>query len=1616
MGTGNHQITAVIWYPNPAIATPLIGDFWIDDFRISDKPLRVVSYNETFSGLPARQYTAYVNVTYGTITGSNYTSFDVDYNVNTSISKTIYSLGEVIPINITVLDTGGVPVNSEVSINITKPDAGVEKLNGTSVNGYFNTSFNNATLEGDYIIAVYAQNSSTPAHGNALNRSFRASGFTVNAGSDRSPALYKPGEIVNISGALNDTLGSPRIADVIIRINNSSGEVANTTLYGRNGSYTWNHTLAGSSTAGWYTVTVNATTPEGVPGGTTAQFEVQLNIAVDAGARFNPGDQVNVMVSVKNGTVPEDAAVNMAVQKFNIWDQFTGTYFDTNKITAATPDYDTGYYLSLTQNDELVFYTTNLTPNNTWIGKAVQLNTTSLPAHFILDYEVSTSGTSSYLLARPVIGNETKKVLLNFRNYQDNAQDGYDVVIDGVQKYVWKNNTDNLKVRLSIEYDSGTLRFYRNGEQFYQYNYILPANSVIKLNAYALNPVNGTSAYIKYDNVTLYDIGSPVLEQGIATGYGGNYAFNFTAGGIGMYRINATSGNSSAYTAYLVRTLNVTSVLYGPYNFNESTLSNNTIVPLIVHGTVHDAETFDGISGAQVNASIIQNGSIYAYRVALSNSGNYSINFTGDLNSTAVGIFNVSVSVNDSGIFAVNNNSLTSYTINQSWFDPYRDYRVPILLHNNYPAGNQGTITFNLELPGGYEAGSAAIYDIGGNIQPANIIDMSSFVNVTFSRALGAYEGKMLYIYFERPNPVSPHSSSMSSLSAPYNVVNGTIEGYAVNIHPDRTAYSAGENVILASQVQNITGDHIVTDVTTWVYYPNDSLAQVNHTVTNTTGTALVNYTIPPLKGSFTVVTGAVVNGLMRMESTNFNVGDLDVVVDSDRAIYNTLEKVNIMVNVSENESIPVADVILRIYNPYNVKIFEEARSTIGSQVYTIDSPDSEAWQYAGAGIPLPGSGNWVIASSNEKSAISLNDSSRWETRLTAGHDQVDYQMYRFQIMHPVNKINDLTARWNGYGEVTTGYDTYLFIWNNSNNSWYQLDAKHLGTDGTLEGSITSNTGDYIDNNGSVYIAAAAKHYNYAPQVPSGLSAPAGYNDVTIFWSPVTDPDNDTVQYYAQIDGVANSGWINGTSWYYLGLSESTYYTYRVKARDTFTNSETQFSTGSFWTGSSKSSCPFVYIWNGTGYEYVTDLQGAPIGAPYINQAGRDHAYYDLDFNKDLRLQAQEGVYNIHIREPIMEADFFDYAKLVIADVPEGYDVLTDWHGSGFGPGWHADGITGARYNYSNLPSLYSVKNPRTAASVIDSKGANVTDRFAEADEYPAPETRSDFNYYTMDFGNVEHPEYAKLILHGWVDYHLRTVSPQQGLGVQQQVMRLEVVNRTGEWQPVGELGIFMGDLKPAVYNISNIWITDDHRIRIHSAYTRTSTSIIDKVEFDDSAPVNIEVTVLNLTGANLYHGGGDKFTYSNLTNRNHASNTVIPDQLMGYFYGNFTKYGDVTPLLDRIDNKYVIIRHGDELDLEFQELAKKPGKNRISFLDAFVWYSMRKTADGENIFLRDVVSPLPFYGMTKYPYNSSIENYPYDEEHNQYLDEWNTRVCEDRVSGTCYNSTTGDQIINGDC
>jgi hypothetical protein len=105
---------------------------------------------------------------------------------------------------------------------------------------------------------------------------------------------------------------------------------------------------------------------------------------------------------------------------------------------------------------------------------------------------------------------------------------------------------------------------------------------------------------------------------------------------------------------------------------------------------------------------------------------------------------------------------------------------------------------------------------------------------------------------------------------------------------------------------------------------------------------------------------------------------------------------------------------------------------------------------------------------------------------------------------------------------------------------------------------------------------------------------------------------------------------------------------------------------------------------------------------------------------------------------------------------------------------------------------------------------------------------------------------------------------------------------------------------------------------------------------------------------------------------------------------GLYTRYGDVTQLLQTIDDRLVIMGSGDEIDLSFPAAglpALRPGWTRDFLLLVDGW---AKDADANTAFSQSV-GPLPFHGMSAYPYGPT-EHYPDDALHRAYVTEYNTR------------------------
>jgi len=107
-------------------------------------------------------------------------------------------------------------------------------------------------------------------------------------------------------------------------------------------------------------------------------------------------------------------------------------------------------------------------------------------------------------------------------------------------------------------------------------------------------------------------------------------------------------------------------------------------------------------------------------------------------------------------------------------------------------------------------------------------------------------------------------------------------------------------------------------------------------------------------------------------------------------------------------------------------------------------------------------------------------------------------------------------------------------------------------------------------------------------------------------------------------------------------------------------------------------------------------------------------------------------------------------------------------------------------------------------------------------------------------------------------------------------------------------------------------------------------------------------------------------------------------------FVGSFTRTGDVLPLLTTSDDHFVVAKTGDELSLEFDAppASVPPGWTRTYLLRGD-GYSKEMDVNSAS---PDTVEPLPFHGMSRYPYPAT-EHYPDTPEHERYRTEFNTRT-----------------------
>jgi hypothetical protein len=213
---------------------------------------------------------------------------------------------------------------------------------------------------------------------------------------------------------------------------------------------------------------------------------------------------------------------------------------------------------------------------------------------------------------------------------------------------------------------------------------------------------------------------------------------------------------------------------------------------------------------------------------------------------------------------------------------------------------------------------------------------------------------------------------------------------------------------------------------------------------------------------------------------------------------------------------------------------------------------------------------------------------------------------------------------------------------------------------------------------------------------------------------------------------------------------------------------------------------------------------------------------------------------------------------------------------------------------------------------------------------------------------------------------------------------KLQVRNKKGEWQTViDSIGISVGRPQTVVVDLTGKFLSDSREVRIVTNFK----TFWDKIAVDTSEQTDLKTFEMQPAQANLRERGfSEEIRYGEMIAANY--DVVLNDGRWKYFSGTFTKLGAVNPLLEAIDDVFVISKTGDELVLSFEALPEPPKNKKYTFLLYADGYSKEMDINSGS---PDAVLPLPFKQMKKYPY-ATDENFPMTEEKRRIYDEYTTR------------------------
>lgn len=411
------------------------------------------------------------------------------------------------------------------------------------------------------------------------------------------------------------------------------------------------------------------------------------------------------------------------------------------------------------------------------------------------------------------------------------------------------------------------------------------------------------------------------------------------------------------------------------------------------------------------------------------------------------------------------------------------------------------------------------------------------------------------------------------------------------------------------------------------------------------------------------------------------------------------------------------------------------------------------------------------------------------------------------------------------------------------------------------------------------------------------------------------------------------------------------------------------------------SSCPYLYVWNGERFEFLTDfLGGGELGywvAPGVRAAPDADEYVRIAADK---LRAKDGRFELRITNELEETLFLDRLQLVVVEHDEGVEV-------------HPNEGLGAPT--SETFRLYNARNARTPRAATDDDGRDALARISRMDrEYPDAFRLHKIRGYaeehalTLDLGRGDD---LILLLTGWTDYAFSSdnVAASQ-MGMSLKAPALQVRDERGEWRTVIEnIGVPVGRPQTVAVDLKGKFLSESREARIVTNMRIYWDQILVSEKADASA--NALTRLDPKTAALRWRGYSAESTPDGREPYGYDYARVMSASPWKVMPGRYTREGDVLELLSDADDMFVVARTGDEIAVSFDASSLPPlprGRART-----FLLYSAGFSKEMDiNSASPDQVAPLPFKGMKDYPY-SAPESYPATPAHLEYLERYNTRV-----------------------